>query len=580
MTTVSQRKWFRFCLRKCRNCVRDFYLWIVLIALIVLFSIYVISECVSHNGSAPKWHTQSVMNALAIFGTVFTLWGVLLTYAQLRRHYDKINGYDDFYSRVEQLLDEVLRDPENCSYFYYYGPTILPGNVASDDECRVTRFKEKIELLFGNAKYKNLRRKLIVPENDAYFQMYTPMVDYPLTGVKLDSAHPEAWRRYVERQRNDAIAFQDSLCAHASKDSYITVFRVPVSDRRIQDIDKSYFFCTATRLVYAMPLHYSNARDGERSAYRTPRILGFASAEKNDVRAFKERFEQLTDGLNQDLLHFMYGRHIISPPTLREYIKLRQIPIKTSSLDILAAVDHDHFGGKSATDECIKAIGIGSGSLVLDIGSGLGGPARYTAHKKGCHVTAVEIQKDRHTLAHQITQKMGLTDRVDLVCADVTSFLKNSTHTHKYTHVVAFLSILHLERKREALRLIGEVLQKGGQLWIDDFCLGSNSPNERDMREFLACPGLLSWDEYACALEDGGIALAAGNPIDMTDDWSRAAKERYDLYEQAQRTGTPLQEPCILAGTVLVDAFRLYGKIHQMFQCNAIHGVRIIGTKN
>ena len=46
---------------------------------------------------------------------------------------------------------------------------------------------------------------------------------------------------------------------------------------------------------------------------------------------------------------------------------------------------------------------------VLDIGSGLGGPARYMATKTGCRVTAVEIQEDLHQTASDLTNRCGLS---------------------------------------------------------------------------------------------------------------------------------------------------------------------------
>ena len=45
---------------------------------------------------------------------------------------------------------------------------------------------------------------------------------------------------------------------------------------------------------------------------------------------------------------------------------------------------------------------------VLNIGSGLGGPARYLAHKTGCHVLACELQHDLNATAQLATERAGL----------------------------------------------------------------------------------------------------------------------------------------------------------------------------
>lgn len=45
---------------------------------------------------------------------------------------------------------------------------------------------------------------------------------------------------------------------------------------------------------------------------------------------------------------------------------------------------------------------------MLNIGSGLGGPARYFAHKTGCRVLAVELQHDLNATAQMATDRAGL----------------------------------------------------------------------------------------------------------------------------------------------------------------------------
>ena len=53
----------------------------------------------------------------------------------------------------------------------------------------------------------------------------------------------------------------------------------------------------------------------------------------------------------------------------------------------LAPVDEFHIRGRKATLELAARMQIDENSRVLDIGSGLGGPARTLAQTYGCHVT-------------------------------------------------------------------------------------------------------------------------------------------------------------------------------------------------
>ena len=57
--------------------------------------------------------------------------------------------------------------------------------------------------------------------------------------------------------------------------------------------------------------------------------------------------------------------------------------------EILATIEHLHSGGLATTREQAKRIGLTKDSRVLDIGCGLGGPARYLAHTYGCRVDGI-----------------------------------------------------------------------------------------------------------------------------------------------------------------------------------------------
>ena len=59
--------------------------------------------------------------------------------------------------------------------------------------------------------------------------------------------------------------------------------------------------------------------------------------------------------------------------------------------ETLAPVDHLHGRGALATEELVALLEPRSGEMILDIGSGLGGPARWIATKFGCSVTGVDL---------------------------------------------------------------------------------------------------------------------------------------------------------------------------------------------
>ena len=55
---------------------------------------------------------------------------------------------------------------------------------------------------------------------------------------------------------------------------------------------------------------------------------------------------------------------------------------------------------------------------VLDVGSGLGGPARHIAHTTDCTVTALELQEDLHKEAENLTRRCNLQQKLNHITGD------------------------------------------------------------------------------------------------------------------------------------------------------------------
>src|SRR5499426_3102328 len=61
------------------------------------------------------------------------------------------------------------------------------------------------------------------------------------------------------------------------------------------------------------------------------------------------------------------------------------------TIDDLAPADQFHGGGKPATERLARLANLRPGMRVLDVGGGLGGPARTLAGQFGCIVTVVDL---------------------------------------------------------------------------------------------------------------------------------------------------------------------------------------------
>jgi SAM-dependent methyltransferase len=82
------------------------------------------------------------------------------------------------------------------------------------------------------------------------------------------------------------------------------------------------------------------------------------------------------------------------------------------TLDDLAPFDQFHTGGKRLTVRLAKLAGLEPGMQVLDVGGGVGGPARTLALEFGCHVTVVDLTESYINAGRALTSLMKLDDRV------------------------------------------------------------------------------------------------------------------------------------------------------------------------
>jgi sarcosine/dimethylglycine N-methyltransferase len=88
----------------------------------------------------------------------------------------------------------------------------------------------------------------------------------------------------------------------------------------------------------------------------------------------------------------------------------------------LEGIDQYHAGGSEAIERMIPHLALTSGATALDVGSGLGGPARQIARGTGCHVVGVDITPAYVEAAQALTEAAGLAEQTRFFCGDIGAF--------------------------------------------------------------------------------------------------------------------------------------------------------------
>lgn len=81
-------------------------------------------------------------------------------------------------------------------------------------------------------------------------------------------------------------------------------------------------------------------------------------------------------------------------------------------IEDLAGLDQLHAGFATATEHVLHSLALTPGITLLDVGCGVGGPARMAADRHGCHVTGIDLTPDLVNLARSLTDRLRLTSQV------------------------------------------------------------------------------------------------------------------------------------------------------------------------
>jgi len=277
--------------------------------------------------------------------------------------------------------------------------------------------------------------------------------------------------------------------------------------------------------------------------------------------------------LTSDARHVLafYSRHPITRDQILASIKARRGHLEDLTPQDLFAYDQDHYGGLPVVDALAERACIGAGSHVADFCAGLAGPARYLAHKYGAIVTCIELNPDRAPGAADLTRRVGLAQRVRIICGDV---MRAPIADRTMDAVISQEALLHVPDKRAALAQAWRVLKPGGRLAFTDWAEHKrlNDADAASMWRGIAAQSVQSFAGYPQLLREIGFRSVAAE--DLTADWGRILEERFAMYRQLRdetvRLGTPSGDD---------DFYRSYARLVELVKERTLGGGRFMAQK-
>lgn len=141
--------------------------------------------------------------------------------------------------------------------------------------------------------------------------------------------------------------------------------------------------------------------------------------------------------------------------------------------DDLAPVDQFHIGGGDSTRELMRLACLQPRMKVLDIGGGIGGPARMLAAEIDCEVNVLDLSDEYCRAGAMLTERIGLNSRVTFTQGDALDmpFPPESFDAGWTQH-----SSMNIEDKEALYASIHRVLRPGARLALHEIMAGPAQP--------------------------------------------------------------------------------------------------------
>jgi SAM-dependent methyltransferase len=171
-------------------------------------------------------------------------------------------------------------------------------------------------------------------------------------------------------------------------------------------------------------------------------------------------------------------------------------------------------------------LGVGSGTDVLEVGSGSGGPAVYLAAARQCRITGVDINEHGVRNAEALARARGLTERARFQAVDAS--LPLPFPAESFDVVLSNDAMCHIVNRVAVLRDWGRVLRPGGRTLFTDAMIvtGVVSNEEMATRSSIGFYLFVPPGENERMLREAGFRILAVQ--DVTTNEAEVASRWHD----------------------------------------------------
>ena len=222
----------------------------------------------------------------------------------------------------------------------------------------------------------------------------------------------------------------------------------------------------------------------------------------------------------------MAGKLDITIADVNEYYS----EMGSAILEIVTGSDQFGIGGLDGAVSLAQRVGFREAHWVLDVGSGLGGPARYLARTFGCRVMGLDVSIVNYQRAVQLTRECGMEDRVDFRHG---SALDMPFKAETFDVVWGIDAWAHVTDKDRLMQECARVLKPGGVIaFADELRTAEMDEAERE-RVFTiqAVPYLETLEGYVAILERLGFEVRTQEDVSQEylrhwDRWQEGILEK------------------------------------------------------